>query len=780
MNASGCYNPSTGPTVLQGNRFGGIPTVLLISFLIFLFLILVFSFLRKVAWDYGRLAIIPHHEGEATERSTNGAESRVRVFSGTLWMNDAGFCSWLTRIFTLRDEEIREQCGDDAIQYLSFQRYVIVLLTALSVLSVAVILPVNLSGSLHTNDPISFGRTTIANMKTDNNLLWLHTVFAVIYLLLTIFIMKHHTSRMQYTEDHVSKCTLFIAGIPKGTSEDTITQYFSEAYPTVSVLDVQRCYDVARLIKVDVKRRKVERSGRYYTDLLQREGQHVRINTKPCGQFCCCDVSGCERVDAVEYYSGLKERVMEEFEREKERAESKPLDLAFVTFQDTSMATLVLRDFNTVRCHGCTWRAEPQPSSFSQTLHPQSWTVSYAPESPTIYWENISVHGIRWWSSCLIINFFLFILLFFLTTPSIVLSTMDKFNVTKPIEYLNSPIISQFSSTFLLWTFSALLPILVLYSSLLERHWTRSAENRITMHKLYTYLIIMVLILPSLGLTSLDVFFRWLFDKKFLENGKIQFECVFLPDQGAFFVNYVIASAFIGNGMELLRLPQLLLYTGRMILAKTAAERSVVKQHQAIECEFGASYAWMLCSVTVVVAYSITCPIIVPFGLIYTLLKHMVDRHNLYYSFLPTRLDRRIHSAAVKQLLAAPIICLCWLLFFSVLRGGVNASTSIFTFFVLVLTILACLAAGCFGFFKRYFDNLLGNRPPDQQTPQEPVDTTMKSDAYTPRVLRVPLSESSPLEPRSQKSYGTLEEQGGQNLDDSDDVCLVEAGSSEV
>uniref|UniRef100_A0A4W3HID6 Transmembrane protein 63A n=1 Tax=Callorhinchus milii TaxID=7868 RepID=A0A4W3HID6_CALMI len=579
-------------------------------------------------------------------------------------MNDAGFCSWLTRIFTLRDEEIREQCGDDAIQYLSFQRYVIVLLTALSVLSVAVILPVNLSGSLHTNDPISFGRTTIANMKTDNNLLWLHTVFAVIYLLLTIFIMKHHTSRMT-----LYRCRLLL-----------LIWYSAPC------------------------RRKVERSGRYYTDLLQREGQHVRINTKPCGQFCCCDVSGCERVDAVEYYSGLKERVMEEFEREKERAESKPLDLAFVTFQDTSMATL---DFNTVRCHGCTWRAEPQPSSFSQTLHPQSWTVSYAPESPTIYWENISVHGIRWWSSCLIINFFLFILLFFLTTPSIVLSTMDKFNVTKPIEYLNSPIISQFSSTFLLWTFSALLPILVLYSSLLERHWTRSAENRITMHKLYTYLIIMVLILPSLGLTSLDVFFRWLFDKKFLENGKIQFECVFLPDQGAFFVNYVIASAFIGNGMELLRLPQLLLYTGRMILAKTAAERSVVKQHQAIECEFGASYAWMLCSVTVVVAYSITCPIIVPFGLIYTLLKHMVDRHNLYYSFLPTRLDRRIHSAAVKQLLAAPIICLCWLLFFSVLRGGVNASTSIFTFFVLVLTILACLAAGCFGFFKRYFDNLL-------------------------------------------------------------------------
>lgn len=57
--------------------------------------------------------------------------------------------------------------------------------------------------------------------------------------------------------------------------------------------------------------------------------------------------------------------------------------------------------------------------------------------------------------------------------------------------------------------------------------------------------------------------------------------CVFLPDQGAFFVNYVIASAFIGNGMELLRLPGLILYTFRMIMAKTAADRRNVKQVRA-------------------------------------------------------------------------------------------------------------------------------------------------------------------------------------------------------
>lgn len=48
----------------------------------------------------------------------------------------------------------------------------------------------------------------------------------------------------------------------------------------------------------------------------------------------------------------------------------------------------------------------------------------------------------------------------------------------------------------------------------------------------------------------------------------------------------------------------------------------------------------------------------------------MVDRHNLYFAYLPTKLEKRIHFAAVNQALAAPILCLFWLYFFSFLRLG--------------------------------------------------------------------------------------------------------------
>uniref|UniRef100_A0AAQ4RR42 Transmembrane protein 63B n=1 Tax=Gasterosteus aculeatus aculeatus TaxID=481459 RepID=A0AAQ4RR42_GASAC len=602
-----CYSARIRSTVLQGLPFGGVPTVLALDFMCFLGLLVVFSFLRKVAWDYGRLALV----------------------------ND-GFCSWLTAIFRIKDEEIREKCGEDAVHYLSFQRHIIGLLVVVGVLSVGIILPVNFSGNLLGD----FGRTTIANLNADNALLWLHTIFAFLYLLLTVYSMRRHTSKMHYKEDDLVGGTASLNGcfytLPEHTPFWIVSLITSLlAYENCVVLEARICYNVARLMYLNSER---------YVLLIPEE--------------------------AVGYYTKLETQLKDDYRKEREKVNRKPLGMAFVTFQNESITATILKDFNACKCQGCQCRREPKSSPFNAKLHTHNWTVSYAPDPQNVYWEHLSVGGFPWWIRCFIINLVLFLLLFFLTTPAIIISTMDKFNVTKPVEYLNNPIVTQFFPTLLLWSFSALLPTIVYYSAFFEAHWTRSGENRTTMHKCYTFLIFMVLLLPSLGLSSLDVFFRWLFDRRFLADAKVRFECVFLPDNGAFFVNYVIASAFIGNAMDLLRIPGLLMYMIRLCLARSAAERRNVKRHQAFEFQFGAAYAWMMCVFTVVMTYSITCPIIVPFGLMYMLLKHLADRYNMYYAYLPSKLDKKIHSGAVNQVVAAPILCLFWLLFFSTVRSG--------------------------------------------------------------------------------------------------------------
>uniref|UniRef100_A0A8C9U5B8 Transmembrane protein 63B n=1 Tax=Scleropages formosus TaxID=113540 RepID=A0A8C9U5B8_SCLFO len=693
-----CFSARIRSTVLQGLPFGGVPTVLALDFMCFLVLLFVFSILRKVAWDYGRLALVTDSDSVASALHSETPDRYERLTSVSSSVDfeqrDNGFCSWLTAVFRIKDEEIREKCGEDAVHYLSFQRHIIGLLVVVGVLSVGIVLPVNFSGDLLENNAYSFGRTTIANLNSGNNLLWLHTSFAFMYLLLTVYSMRRHTSKMHYKEDDLVKRTLFINGISKYAEETHIKQHFEQAYENCTVLEARLCYNVAKLMSLNAERKKAERSKKFFTDLMAKEHVPTMINPKPCGHLCCCIIKGCEEVKAVSYYTKLESKLKEEYRKEKEKVNTKPLGMAFVTFQNEAMTAVILKDFNACHCQGCKCRHEPKSSQFSDSLHVHNWSVSYAPDPQNVRWEHLSLGGFSWWLRCFIINCILFLLLFFLTTPAIIISTMDKFNVTKPVEYLNNPIITQFFPTLLLWAFSALLPTIVYYSAFFEAHWTRSGENRTTMHKCYTFLIFMVLLLPSLGLSRYH-------SSLLLYNSGIGIcLCVFLPDNGAFFVNYVIASAFIGNAMDLLRIPGLLMYMIRLCLARSAAERRNVKRHQAYEFQFGAAYAWMMCVFTVVMTYSITCPIIVPFGLMYMLLKHLVDRYNMYYAYLPSKLDKKIHSGAVTQVVAAPILCLFWLLFFSTVRTGFVTPTTMFTLVVLIITIVVCLSHICFGHFK--------------------------------------------------------------------------------
>ena len=47
---------------------------------------------------------------------------------------------------------------------------------------------------------------------------------------------------------------------------------------------------------------------------------------------------------------------------------------------------------------------------------------------------------------------------------------------------------------------------------------------------------------------------------KKLEGESIRWDCVFLPDSGAFFVNYVITAGLVGCGLELIRFPDMFWY----------------------------------------------------------------------------------------------------------------------------------------------------------------------------------------------------------------------------
>uniref|UniRef100_A0A1X7UMW0 CSC1/OSCA1-like 7TM region domain-containing protein n=1 Tax=Amphimedon queenslandica TaxID=400682 RepID=A0A1X7UMW0_AMPQE len=52
--------------------------------------------------------------------------------------------------------------------------------------------------------------------------------------------------------------------------------------------------------------------------------------------------------------------------------------------------------------------------------------------------------------------------------------------------------------------------------------------------------------------------------------------CVFLPNNGTYFISYIVIATFISSPLELLRLPQLAEYIYRRIRAKTKLEKQQI------------------------------------------------------------------------------------------------------------------------------------------------------------------------------------------------------------
>lgn len=115
---------------------------------------------------------------------------------------------------------------------------------------------------------------------------------------------------------------------------------------------------------VCVHRKKTERSKKFFTDLMAKEHVPTMINPKPCGHLCCCAITGCEEVtdfqgqvahtiklrpltvqyvpqeEAVSFYTKREAKLKEEYRKEKEKVHTKPLGMAFVTFQNEAMTAM--------------------------------------------------------------------------------------------------------------------------------------------------------------------------------------------------------------------------------------------------------------------------------------------------------------------------------------------------------------------------------------------------------------------------------------------------------
>lgn len=641
-------------TTIITDVYAGIPENLLLNIIGFLLLVILFGLLRKKAWNYGRLALLNKTDdrwmelfyGDNEGRDTDAICIDTSVNS-QLSHVDRGFLSWIVTAFRVTDDELLKRAGPDGLLYISFERYLIILTGLMTIVSLCVILPINFHGNMQGDDA-TFGHTTLSNLDPMSSWIWVHTILILSYLPVGGYVMRHFLKKVRGARHsgELAARTLLITEIPKHQCNvQILTDYFKDAFATLTVEDVTLAYDIRQLSALDAERDCAEQA-RLYCENYARRREPLKMYPYPCGQVigCCCKT----QIDAQEFYTAEEMRLTALVEEEQKLALCRPLGVAFVTLGTPGAAKTMRKQLRS-----------------SQSV---KWVVDYAPTPSDIFWENLSIPRPCWYLNAVLINCALGIVLFFLTTPAVIVTALNKLPVTGEIMNL-SPIVSSFLPTLLLVSVAALMPVLVARSESLVRHWTRSSLNGAVMRKTLLLLLLMVLILPSLGLTSAQAFLDWTVSEV---NNTGRWECVFLPDQGALFVNYVITAALLGSALELVRFPELALYTFRLCIARSRAERIHVRKAVLWEFPLGAHYAWLLLVFTMTTVYSIACPLITPFGLLYLVVKHLVDRHNLCFAYGPSVGGGQLAGAAANAAGAAPVLAQAALLALGLVRRGLS------------------------------------------------------------------------------------------------------------
>lgn len=405
------------------------------------------------------------------------------------------------------------------MHYLIFQRYILFFLLILTIICLFVILPVNLSGEVEVR---SFARTTISNLQPNSKRLWVHVSCSLLLLGISLWMMCHFSRIVNADTNQYIKRTLLISNVPKKKrTSEALLQYFERIFPNISIDGIQFVYDTRRLKYLHTEYVSSIKAKNYCAKYLEERNKHIYLRTCGVLQPCACCPN---RIDALEYYTIEKTKLEDQLVKEFYLTIGKPLGSVFVTFQTSQMARNVFQHFAELKDQSwttaclirslkyCPNRFMPYDVERSDGFLPERWEVSKAPYPDEINWNDIGIHH-RWiWVRRIIVHAILFLFFAFISTPFIFINMLNylKINdaITDSLSYI-SPLVREFYTPLLFILFSLMLPAVVQVACDYLPYKTLTEKNNSVMWKVFFFLLLMIVILPSLGLTRL-VCFLWI------------------------------------------------------------------------------------------------------------------------------------------------------------------------------------------------------------------------------------------------------------------------------
>ena len=532
-----------------------------------------------------------------------------------------------------------------------------------------------------------------------------------------MFSYSRHLSRYRQFGKKSSHA-IMIQHTSRSIRESDLRKHFTETDSDCQIDDVTLAYNTSKLHKCIERLDGANTRLKLYQDILHETCDREWILIGWTKYICVCS----KGVDAIEYYTKQSSQLSDCVAMAQQQVRLKPLDIAFVTFSRVALIEDILSQYQRVFCQRPT-------SSVSNQINVKQWKVSLAPHASDIQWENLGLNQVIWWLRWLVLNLIVLVITIFFTTPVAGISVVNTFltvnnhqyslneAITDVFNLMNSTATEPFRELTTTYTtpllqilFAQFIPLLVSKSCNLEQHWTKSGYQKSAIIKTFIFLQIMLLIFPSLSLTSFDLLIKSIYSSvnnptndSFSElQVSSLLKCAFLPEGGVFFVNYIITSAFF-TAFQLLQIPNFVKYLYRKMSARTIYEIKTAKEKFLTPFDFGIQYAWVLVKISIVIAYSTICPLITLAGFLYIVMKFYVDKYNLYYvhghaGYLG---GVDLHKRAVKFLIWSHVLLQVYILILSIVQvGPTNGQKSLILFNGLVLSLtvsvcIVCLASNC-------------------------------------------------------------------------------------
>ncbi|KAJ5067953.1 putative membrane protein [Anaeramoeba ignava] len=528
---------------------------------------------------------------------------------------------WIYMTWKIKEEKIKKKIGSSGWIYLKFQKYTMILFAILSIISVGIIMPINISGNSLPEDQKGFGSTTVNNISSNSNLLVFHCIFQIVFTILVFGYIYHFYKLILNSHSHLNskqnadkiepyEFTVLVEKIPTNITENELKNLFDEKFPD----DVLFCYIVRDLKQISDLREQLflhlDRLSYY-----QNEKLNDAVKDLTCGCFPSEDDVNILIEETTKKIKKLESKIKSLYSNE---SIPQKLPTAFVVFKRPPVVWLCLSDQK------------------SRKIFP-NFKITQAPEHYDVNWKSFSLGRKKKIINGIVVFTLLVLLLILYSSPIAFLNSLERLRKTEAFKKLAGSFFSAFIYSYLpaiaMYLFSSFIPSLVKKGISKLGKKSYSSEEITIMKTDFAFFFLGLEFLPFVSSVYIYVIIEdYLSSNSFWS----MFKEAFLVDHGAAFINLLIQFAFYGCGMQLLQFSDSFQHwkLRKKDLSQNERKFELAKLEKTKNFPFGPQFALQATIIGIVLLFSIMIPLIAPFGLIYFLFKYTVDKYNFltFYS----------------------------------------------------------------------------------------------------------------------------------------------------